>query len=864
MGTDPAGGWDFFVSYTQLDRAWAEWIAWVLEEDQHRVLVQAWDSVPGTNWIQGMQAGALDAARTIAVLSDAYLQSVYGSAEWQAAWAADPEGSGRKLLTVRVTDCARPGLLAGVTSLDLFGLDEAAARASLREMVMAALSGRRKPAVPPAFPGGSARAVPEEPEYPGRLPRVWQVAPHNPNFIGRGQELHYLARALATDTAVTVQAVHGMGGVGKTQLAIEYAHAHAREYEVVWQIAAEEPAAIPDQFTALATKLGLEPANDPEALQAQVYGRLRATAGWLLIYDNADAVADIQHWLPDGPAPAGARGHVIVTTRRSGFSVFGPVLDLDVIGLSDAVRLLRSRAPRLSRAEGRQIANELGRLPLALEQAAAYLDRSDMPPAEYLALLRGRAIDLYRRGKVSSRKDTIATLWDLSLERISHENPAAVQLLEVCAYLAPEPIPLDLFTAHPDSLPEPLSSAAGDEIGFADTIAVLADYSLIKRSSAGLLVHRLVQGAIRAHHNHGSPSPARHNESEQKSGPATSPLLTALVLLQAAAPADIISVPSAWPIWAALLPHVLTAAERVNEATGMPERDLLPKTSWLLDRAGIYLQVHARLGDARKALEGAVSLNEAIYGPDHSEVAAVQNNLAAVLRDLGRPADARSLQERALAIEERTYGPSHPNVARALNNLAWILRALDQSAAAEPLQRRALAIWETEFGPRHTLVATALDNLAQILRTLGRPAEARPLQQRAMDIYEESYDSGHPDIARALNNLALILRDLDELEAALPLQERALVIDEDIYGPNHPLVATALNNLAQILRDLDEPAAARPLQERALAIDEAAYGPRHPTVAIRLINLALILRDLGQPTAAGRLEERARKITRTG
>src|SRR5688572_7597592 len=126
MGIDGASDepWDFFVSYTQADRAWAEWLAWQLEEDEHRVLIQAWDFPPGSNWVRGMQRGAARADRTIAILSGDYLSSVYGSAEWQAAWAADPDGSERKLLTVRVADCDRPGLLAGVVGIDIFGLDE--------------------------------------------------------------------------------------------------------------------------------------------------------------------------------------------------------------------------------------------------------------------------------------------------------------------------------------------------------------------------------------------------------------------------------------------------------------------------------------------------------------------------------------------------------------------------------------------------------------------------------------------------------------------------------------------------------------------------------------------------------------------
>jgi hypothetical protein len=281
-----------------------------------------------------------------------------------------------------------------------------------------------------------------------------------------------------------VHSVHGMGGVGKTQLATEYAHAHLRDYDLVWWIAAEEPAAIPDQFTALAARLGLEPATELDALAAQVHDQLANLAGWLLIFDNADTVEAIQPWLPPGPQPSGIPGHVIVTTRRGGFGSLGQVMDLDVIDLADAVNLLRTRVSGLSQDIGEQIAEELGRLPLALEQAAAYLDRVQMPAGEYLDLLRARAADLHARGQVASRSDTIATLWDLSIERITAEDPAAVQLLDICAYLAPEPVPLGLFTAHSGQLPEPLSAAA-DPLAFAEAAGVLADYSLAKRTPPG-------------------------------------------------------------------------------------------------------------------------------------------------------------------------------------------------------------------------------------------------------------------------------------------------------------------------------------------------------------------------------------------
>ena len=695
------GGWDFFVSYTQADRVWAEWIAWILEEDGRRVLIQAWDFVPGTNWVQGMQAGTRDAARTIAVLSAEYLASVYGGAEWQAAWASDPAGTGHKLLTVRVAQCDRPGLLAQVVGVDLFGLAEAEAKARLRGMVSAAITGRAKPDMPPGFPG-VGRAMPLAARFPGTLPQVWKVPARNSNFTGRGAELEQLARALAAG-AVTVHSVHGMGGVGKTQLATEYAYAHATDYDLVWWIAAEEPAAIPDQFAALAVRLGLDPPADPEALQALVHDRLRSVQGWLLIFDNADRLEDIRPWLPGGPMPPGIPGHVIVTTRRGGFTAMGPVLDLDVIDLPDAIRILQARVPELDQQTAGQIASELGRLPLALEQAAAWLDRSGMPGSEYLELLRSRGAELYARGQVDGRADTIATLWEISVGRIMTESPAAVQLLGVCAWLAPEPIPLDLFSGHADLLPEPLSSATGDQLRFSDAIAVLVDYSLAKRTQAGLQLHRLVQATIRARPVSDPRPPADTSAgtappAEEGAGPVMDLLAVALRVLRADAPAQIHAAPGTWPRWAGLLPHVLAATGHADQANGQPGPAVMADASWLLDRAGTYLQVQAQLTDAKGLIQRALAIDEAAYGPDHPDVATRLNNLAQILQDLGQPEQARPVQERALAVTEAAYGPDHPDVATGLNNLATILRDLGSRSrpgrcknARWPLMRRPTA-----------------------------------------------------------------------------------------------------------------------------------------------------------------------------
>jgi TIR domain/NB-ARC domain len=497
--------WDFFISYTQADRPWAEWIAWLLEEDHHRVLIQAWDFVGGSNWVQRMRDGVSGAERTIAVLSPDYLESEFGTAEWTAAWSRDPLSAERKLLTVRVKTCDRPDFLSQIVSVDLFGITESDARTRLRRLIAGALAGRIKPEAQPPFPG-AGRAITRKPLFPDALPSVWKVPARNPNFTGRGDDLVALAAALASGTTVTVQAVQGMGGVGKTQLATQFAYEQAADYDLVYWLAAEESAALPDQFTDLAVLLGVEPVSDPERLQAQIHRQLRDVAGWLLVFDNADRGEDVRPWIPAIPMLPGTRGHVIITTRRGGFEDLGAVLDLDVVSAAEALALLRTRVPDLPQDTGLELAEELGFLPLALDQAAAYMNRTQKPAGDYLRLLRERADELYRRGRVSGRDDTMATLWDISLERITEEDQAAAQLLDLCAYLAPEGIPLDLFTGHPDLLADPLASAAADELAFDEAIAVLVDYSLLKRTETGLQIHRVLQGALRARHQHQPPT----------------------------------------------------------------------------------------------------------------------------------------------------------------------------------------------------------------------------------------------------------------------------------------------------------------------------------------------------------------------
>ncbi|MEV8442469.1 FxSxx-COOH system tetratricopeptide repeat protein [Actinosynnema sp. NPDC051121] len=875
-----ADGWDFFVSYTAADRDWAEWVAWQLEEAHHKVLVQAWDIVPGDNWVARMQDGVQRAERTIAILSTAYTTSVYGTAEWLAAWRADPLGAERRLLVLRVEACERPGLLAAVGSVDLFGVPEPQARDLLDRAVRGAVEGRLKPDTAPSFPG--ARAVASQPRFPGTLPPVWNVPTRNPNFTGRLESLARLRRAVRSSGTVAVHSLRGLGGVGKSQLVIEYAHRHADDFDLAWWIPAEQVALVPDHLAALGAELGVELGGDhhgdPEATTAAVLADLRRRQRWLVVFDNAEDPVALRPYLPSGG------GQVLVTTRRGGFGALGEVLDVDVLDRAESVELLKRRVPAITDESADTLADWFGDLPLAIEQASAYLEATGLPVPAYLDLLRTRTAEMIGRGRVADRSDTLATLWELSLTELAAKHPSAGQLLAVLAWLAPEPVPLDLFTAHVDALPAPLAEAAADPVAFADTVGALVSRFLVRRDGDEITIaHRLLQRSLRV----------RASAAAERTALAE----TAQRLLRTDLPDEVRTSAASWPRWRALLPHVLGVHDDVAENPGA----VTPHTIPLLENAAAYLQTHGRPAEALPLLESivavhepdhpglagdltalalalhelgrtdaaipllhrAIARDEARHGPDHPAIAIRLAALGLALRTLGRPHEARPHHERALAIAETAYGRDHPAVADRLYGVGHTLLDLGLPDEARPLFERALAIAETTHGPDDPAVAGRLQDLATVLEACDRHGEALLLRRRALAIVEASRGPRHADLAPYLNSLGRALGGLGRSDDARVLHERALAICEEVYGPDHPVLVSALGGLALSLRGPDHSDEVRRLYERAVAIDESAYGPGHPRIAAGLHGLALTLLQADDHLEALSLFERALSITET-
>ncbi|MEA2715811.1 MAG: hypothetical protein QOI99_128, partial [Actinomycetota bacterium] len=781
---------DFFVSYTGADRAWAEWVAWQLEDAGYTTVIQAWDFRPGSEFMVDMQQALLTTRRVIAVLSRAYLDAPYARQEWNAALADDPSGEKGKLLPVRVEEVRPEGLDAARVYLDLVGLDEPAAR---QRLLAGVVDARVKPARSPEFPGTTAAAPPTAPApapaFPGRRPKVWNAQRRNLNFTGRLADLEAIRARASGDPSPgpVVQALHGLGGVGKSQVALEYAHRYAADYDIVWWVRSQLPGDAARDLAQLAGPLGVAAQPTQSETATLVAEELAGRSRWLLVFDYADGPDDLRDF-----QPSDGGGLVLITSRNRAWGAVARPVAVRELTRDESVAFLLRRLHRESTAEAAaaaELAEELGDLPLMLEYAAAYMEDASLSIDRYLELFRRRREQLVASSDPTQDGDTLATTWRLSFEQVERHSPVGVPLLRLLGYLCSDDIPLDLLRDGIDALPASLREAVRDEIELEDALRYLVKYSLVDREGDVLRLHRLVQAVVR-----GSLTP------EQRGLFAGA----AIRLLQAAFPAKP-QRPDTWERCAQLVPHVLVASRRAEECQVEIEA-----TVGLLRQAGVYLASYVQLAAAETVLQRALALAESWGGAGHPLVAEVLAVLGNVDRELGRLADGRAYLERALGIEEQNFGAD----------------------SAE--------------------VVPALSRLGHMLNRQGKLADAQVHLERALEICR-AHDIGGPRLSSVLRALGCILWDRRDLPRAEACFREALELDRSLWGDDHPKVSTSLNYLGGVTRDLGDLETATAMIGQALAIDRAAYGDEHPRVAARLNNLAGVVRRQGDMAEARRL-----------
>jgi len=801
---------DFFISYNSADKTWAEWTAWTLEEAEYTTVLQAWDFRPGSNFVLEMQRAASEAERTIAILSPAYLNADYTHPEWAAALVQDPTGEKGTLIPIRVRKCDLKGLFTPIIYIDLVDLNETAAKEGLLEGIS---RGRNKPSTEPRFPGDARRSVTEQPRFPGALPPTWNV-PHNrnPNFTGREEHLASLKKDLSTGKpAALTQAIHGLGGVGKTQLALEYAYRNASEYDLVWWVRSEETATLASDYASLAKALDLpeKDAADQKLIIQAVKHRLEQIPKWLLVFDNAKDRADVNDYLPQWKT-----GHVLITSRNVNWRGTATPLDVKVLEHSESVDFLLKRSGYTDGEAADALADALGNLPLALEQAGAYMEATGRSLPDYLEMFTDCKSELWDRAEPPpDYPDTVATTWNIAFDEVKQISSTGADLLNLCAFLAPDDILVELLKDEAQHMPGSLAAVAGDPLAFDDAVDPLRRYSLVEINAGSISVHRLVQAVTRN----------RLDEDERKKWAEA-----AVRIVDEAFPFDSNDV-GTWPVCSRLLPHALAAAEHAEALDVASD-----STGRLLNQTGLYLKGRAQFAEAKEMVERALDIGEATYGPDHPTVAIRVNNLGGVLRALGDLEGAKKMFERALEIGEAAYGPHHPTVAIRVNNLGGVLQDLGDLEGAKKMVERALEIDESTYGPNHPTVAIRVNNFGGVLQALGDLEGAKKMYERALEIDEGAYGPDHPNVAINVSNRGSVLQALGDLEGAKKMYEHALEIGEAAYGPNHPTVAIRVNKLGSVLQALGDLEGAKKMFERALTIFTEYLGEDHPnTVTVQ-------------------------------
>ena len=813
---------DFFVSHAGADRAWAEWVAWQLTEAGYTVELDVWDWAAGQNFITAMSDALERCDRVVALFSAAYFdRSRYTTEEWSAGALHVPGTGEGRLVPVRVEDVPADEDAGGAADAGVPG----SVRGGRGAGAAGAAGGGRRAAAPgskPVFPGhgtpgGMSRLGGSGPRLPGSVPRVWNIPARNPGFTGRdGLLVAVRDRLLAGDKAV-VQAFQGMGGVGKTQLAAEYCHRFAGAYDLAWWVAAEQAGLIGDQFAALGAELGcVQPGASTDAVRAGVLAELRGRGRWLLVFDNAEDPAGVTPWLPGGG------GHVLITSRERHWAQIAVPVEVDVLARAESVAILQDRVAGLGEDDADHLADQLGDLPLGIAQAAGFMAETAMPAAQYLDVLQTRAGQLLDQAVPGSGYPrSLAAATQLIADRLDHDDPAAAELAGLCAFLAPEPIPEDLFTTAPGLLAGELADRAGDPLAWRQTLARLAGQSLARIDHRGLVMHRLTQAILR---DRLSPEHAAATRARAEA------------ILAASDPGDPPN-PATWPRWARLMPHLLTADLPATKSPAL--RGMACNACWyLLSR-----------GDTRTGHDLASNLRQQWrerLGDDDENTLAATNYLAWALQGMGRYAEARDLHQDTLDRCRQVLGADHPNTLASASNLANDLYTVGEVQAARDLHQDTLDRRRRVLGADHPDTLASANNLAIDLRELGEVQAARDLDQDNLDRKRRVLGADHPSTLASANNLAIGLRALGEVQAARDLNQDTLDRRRRVLGADHPNTLTCASNLALDLRALGEVQAARDLHQDTLDRRRRVLGADHPDTLTSATNLANDLHALGE------------------
>jgi hypothetical protein len=719
-----------------------------------------------------------------------------------------------------------------------------------------------------------------EARSPEKHPRIWGGVPlRNVNFIGRSALLEKLYDEISqsTTTALLPGALHGMGGIGKSLAAVEYVYRNANDYDLVWWIPSENGSEIQASLVKLAQRLELKVEYSGDTAVRAVLDALEDETfpyRWLLVYDNADEPEDAREFWPRG-----GNGHIIITSRNPQWAEVARPVSVEVFQRVESCELLQRRNPELSDADADRLAAVLGDLPLAIEQAAAWRAETGMSADEYLRLFEDKRTELLATRAPADYDLSVEAAWNVSLDRIRDFNPGALELLEICAFLSPEPISRTIFTGVRNIPASPeLEQILADPIELGRAVREINRYSLarIDHRTNTLQLHRLVQLVLR-------------NKLEPDDQVRMQHI--AHLLLASRDPREAYVIEN-WPVYAELLPHVRTVEAHTcedrwvrhlvintiiyqyafgnpsgalvmakncatfwSEKLGEKHPDTLTASRWW----GRLLRALGRFEEGREVAERTLAYMRETLGDTHEETLLTMHGVASNLRAKGDFHAAREMNEFAYhAAVDRFGSQDDPNTLAAANNYALSLRLAGDIRAALKLDEDTLARKKDVLGEDHRQTLLTMDNWAVDLRETGQYLRARDEQNEVVHRMRAQLGDRHPMTLAATKNLATAHRragDHEKVSLALAFEARDGLVSR--YGESHPEAMSAVLDLSVGYRQDRNLSEARKLGEHAKALYERNWGPRHPFSLAAATNLAVTLRLLEAIDDARALDERA-------
>ena len=684
----------------------------------------------------------------------------------------------------------------------------------------------------------------------------------NPYFTGREEILEAIHTQLGFDQTVALTqslALRGLGGVGKTQIALEYAYRHALEYSAVLWIGAETEENIVASLLHIAEMLHLPEREDTDQQRVVVAVQrwLSAHSQWLLIWDNVEDLALLDRFLP-----ATRSGAILLTTSRQALGMLAHRLDLLPMEQEEGILLLLRRAGLLASgatdehmqqfaervpaqyAVAAELVTALGGLPLALDQAGAYVEETHCGLVAYLDLYQTRQAALLQLRGEGSRDHpaSVSTTFTLAITTVARHHPAVRDLLQICALLLSEAIPEEIFRQAEEQLGPALAAVCGDPLEWDRVAGLACTYSLLVRQpeEQTLSLHRLVQAVLL--------DEMSEEEREQQRQ-------RAIAALDKIFPEVYPTMPqAARKQGERLLPHVLWSLHQTKGDRSFPA---LASLTW---KAARYLHACGRYRETESLYQEVLSIREQQFGRKDPRVAQVLNALAILLRAQGKCREAEPLAERELAICEEQLGPEHPDVARSLNALAGLYWRQGKYAQSISLLQRAISLYEQHLGSEHPNVARSRNNLALLYQEQGRYAEAEQIFQHAVDILEQHHGSDEPELASLLRNMANLYRLQGNYDKAERFFVRTLQIMARVSTSDHPQMAESLYGLALLAQARNNDREAESLYQQAWQIWQEALGPENPEAAQALSGLASLAWKEGKDAKAEVLYQRVLAI----